>query len=876
MARPKGIKHIPLTVSFAILNPAPLNPVSFFDRNPVHKRILYSLAASLLLLLCLVSTGLSAPQKQEQQELLGLVSGGSGQLDLTRALLLISRDWDPAVDAASFRNKLDTLTATVREKLKGHTAAAEIVRILADSIHKDGGYGFTDMVDPQGIPLNPAELFMHGLLQSRRGYCMNLSLLYLIVGDRLNLPLHGVALPNHFFVRYDDGKYRANIEATQDGATFPDSFYRERFLQDFSGDPSYFLANLDKKQTLGAYFNNVGMVMFRARRADDAVFYLEQSTALNPKALDALNNLANLYSEQKQYDRAVSLYRKALETDSNNWQTYFNLGIALAEAGKEDDAITAFTQAAQINPLHAPSHNVLARLYMEKEKWTRALIHLKKLVELEPQNPGHRLRVGHAYLRMDQPALALEWLQETQRLFPLNLDINELMAEAHYRLKQYPAAITQLEFIIERSPQMLHAHVQLGWILFLQDKIGAAIEHTKRGLSDEKSDDRMKALAQMNLGLYSLVEGKTEEAEAWYGKVLALKEAGLTDAMTQDLIEAAGRFQNRPEISFFTGWIFSESGNPDKALPYLMEYLNKQSQGPLADRARQMIKQAEQHAPLPKENPAREKPEEKPPEDMAFVPSGFFIMGSDHHGEDENPRHKVFLDAFYIDKTEVSNQDFADFMNSLTDPDAIKSFYKMQKASTLFYDGNGFKPLTGSGNYPANSITWYGAKAYCESQGKRLPREAEWEKAARGEEGLTYPWGNEQPTPERARYFQTWTEENHFRVMVPVDSMPEGRSPYGAYHMLGNVKEWVDDWFDREYYKDENHKLNPQGPIGGEFRVLRGGSWRDLRSVLYSSFRNNGLPESGMDDYGFRCAKSVGPVIEPGRLAMREDGALRR
>ena len=85
----------------------------------MHKRILYSLATSLLLLLCLASTGLSAPQKQEQQELLGLVSGGSGQLDLTRALLLISRDWDPAVDAASFRNKLDTLTATVREKLKG-------------------------------------------------------------------------------------------------------------------------------------------------------------------------------------------------------------------------------------------------------------------------------------------------------------------------------------------------------------------------------------------------------------------------------------------------------------------------------------------------------------------------------------------------------------------------------------------------------------------------------------------------------------------------------------------------------------------------------------------------------------------------------------
>lgn len=836
----------------------------------MYKRTIYILIAAVLFVSGLMTPALSAPGKQEQKELLNLLST-SGKLDLSRALLLISRDWDASVDASAFQKKLDALTDDIRSGLEQSTAPQKVVEVLRNAIHKKGGYAFTEMVDPQGIPLNPAELFMHGLLQTRRGYCMNLSLLYLIVGDRLNLPLYGVPLPNHFFVRYDDGKNRINIEATQGGAAFGDEFYRERFMQDFSGDPAYFLANLDKRQTLGAYFNNVGMAMFRARRVDDALFYLEQSAALNPKALDALNNLANIYSEEKNYDRAVDLYQKALETDPNNWQTYFNLGIALAEAKREEEAITAFKQAAQINPLHAPSHNVLARLYMEREKWTSALIHLKRLVELEPGNPAHRLRVGHVYLRMEQPALALEWLQESQRLFPLSLDVNELMAESHYRLKEYTAAATQLEYIIEKSPEAGHAHIQLGWIFYLQNKIDTAIAHTQQGLSSQKKDEQMEALGHMNLGLYAVVRGKTEEAEDWYKKVLALKQPMLTQAMTQDLIEAAGRFPNQPSISFFTGWIFAESGSADKALPYLVEYLNRQSEGPLADRARTLLKQAEQNVAPAEEAPAREKP----PEGMAFVPSGYFIMGSDHHGDDERPQHKVFLDAFYIDKTEVNNRDFAEFMNTLTDPDAIKKYYKMQKHSTLYYDGKGFKPLTASENYPVNSVTWHGARAYCKSKGKRLPREAEWEKAARGEEGLTYPWGNDPPTPERARYFQTWQEETHFRVMSPVDSMPEGRSPYGLFHMLGNVKEWVDDWFDREYYMEENHKLNPEGPIGGEFRVLRGGSWRDLRSVLYSSFRNNGIPEIGMDDYGFRCAKSAGPDSKPGRLAMLQGGHAR-
>ncbi len=816
--------------------------------------------ASLFLLLFTLVLAIQAQGKTNNplhKELLNTLSFPNDRLNLTQALWTISKDWDGTADKNHFHQSLETLTSAVKTRLGNSPSPQNTVQVLREVIHQDSGYQFTDQVDPQGIPVNPAELFLHGLLKSKRGYCMNLSLLYLIVGDRLNLPLHGVALPNHFFVRFDDGTFRANIESTQGGQTFDDSFYRNRFLGGSAQNP-FFMKNLTKKQTLGAYLNNVGMVMYRNKRTADALFYLEQSIALNPKALDVRNNLANIYSEQKDFNRSIELYRKALETDPNNWQTYFNLGIALSEAKRDKEAIDAFRQVAQINPGHAPSHNVLARLYMEKGKWSSALIHLKTLIELEPQNPGHRLRVAHAYLQMDQAKVALNFLQETQRVFPLTLDVNELIAEAHYRLNEYKAAATQLEHIIEKSPGTQHAHIQLGWILYLENKIDDAIKRTRQGLTAGK-DPGMQSLGEMNLGLFHLVKGNVEEAERWYKKMLSSKNDVLLSAMAEDLAEAQNRYPENAETSFFIGWVLMESGKAAKAIPHLKLYLEKKSTGALADRARTYLKEAEK---------ADGTVRAKTPKGMVLIPEGFFIMGSNHHGEDERPEHKVFVDAFFMDETEATNQDYAAFLNSVADPKDRKKFFKAQKFSTIISDGRRYWPVAGAEEYPANSVTWFGAKAYCEWKEKRMPTEAEWEKAARGPEGLIFPWGNEPPTHDHARYFQTWTQEQGFRTLMPVKSMPKGKSPFGLYHMLGNVKEWVDDWFDREYYKQESHKVNPVSPLGGEFKVLKGGSWRDLKSVLYSSFRNNSFPGSGLDDYGVRCAKSADGKLAPGRLAM--------
>ncbi|MEA3459628.1 MAG: SUMF1/EgtB/PvdO family nonheme iron enzyme, partial [Chloroflexota bacterium] len=185
-----------------------------------------------------------------------------------------------------------------------------------------------------------------------------------------------------------------------------------------------------------------------------------------------------------------------------------------------------------------------------------------------------------------------------------------------------------------------------------------------------------------------------------------------------------------------------------------------------------------------------------PPEEMVFVPAGAFLMGSEEGREDEKPMREVYLDGFCIDRYEVTNAKYAEFLNAIDghvgrcgghdcadtkdeDPD-----------SHLFYDYRLGRYMVEAGyeDHPVIKVSWYGAKAYCEHHGKRLPTEAEWEKAARGTDRGRYPWGDE---------FDARKLNSDCRIgdTTPVGSFPEGASPYGAYDMAGNVWEWVADWY---------------------------------------------------------------------------------
>jgi formylglycine-generating enzyme required for sulfatase activity len=225
---------------------------------------------------------------------------------------------------------------------------------------------------------------------------------------------------------------------------------------------------------------------------------------------------------------------------------------------------------------------------------------------------------------------------------------------------------------------------------------------------------------------------------------------------------------------------------------------------------------------------------------MALVPAGEFIMGSDEGSEQAKPKHVVYLSAFYVDRYEVTNAQFREFIRQT-------QYRPESRISWERYAG------TGREDFPVRGVTWNDAAAYAKWAGKRLPTEAEWEKAARGPSGQRFPWGND--------YDQTRFHGNVALEDGPmrVGSFPGGRSPYGCEDMAGNVWEWCSDWYDADYYA-KSPKENPTGPSRPGVRkakVIRGGAW-DRQSIehIKGYERNHGAAASP-ETVGFRCVKDV-------------------
>ena len=788
--------------------------------------------------------------------------------DLLEILLMVSKHWKPSLDLAPLKEETEKLTLSARQKLQGLDRPEAIIRTIRTVIHDEGGYRYTDQVDERGVPINPEELFLHGLLNTHKGYCMNLSLLYLILGQKLGLPFYGVALPNHFFVRYEREAVKVNIETTERGVSYPDSFYRQRFGTLAGSKNPYFMKNLDTRQTLGAYFSNVGMVYYQNQKPERAIFYLGISTAINPESIDAQNNLVNIYSELKKPQEAIKHYNLALKSDPGNSSTLFNLGLVLQESGNFTKAINVFLQVVQINPAFSPAHQMLANLYLQENRLISALLHLKILVRVQPGNLQNHLNIASTYGRMGQQKLAIETLKKVQIQFPGNPEIHEGLAEAYYRMEDFHQAIIQYRFLIDQDQTKLRNYIQLGWTYYRLHDLPMASAWTLRGMKKSKEAGRLKALAQMNLGFYSLLQKQYAPARKWYEKVFSENPAEIAQGMIGDIEEVPAGYSRRADLQFFKGWIYFKSHQPKKSQSSLQTYLQMEKNGPFSEEARNLLKIQVPQSGRTKGILSRNRKssvEKADPRNMVLVSPGFFIMGSNKSLEDEAPEHRVYLDSYWIDKFEVSAGKFAEFLNTM---DNLKGYYLDNKFGTLYYDGR-FHPRPGLENYPINNITWNAADEYCKWKEKRLPTEAEWEKAARGTTAQAYPWGNIPPSDTLARYFQTWPKEEKHNVMVPVQALAEGQSPYGLHNMAGNVKEWVDDWYDREYYNEQSEYANPRGPIGGEFKVVRGGSWRDMKGFIYSTLRNSGNPKSRMDDYGFRCAKNAAPASGEKKLTSR-------
>ena len=243
---------------------------------------------------------------------------------------------------------------------------------------------------------------------------------------------------------------------------------------------------------------------------------------------------------------------------------------------------------------------------------------------------------------------------------------------------------------------------------------------------------------------------------------------------------------------------------------------------------------------------------------MALIPEGPFHMGVPHAardgGVDERPNHEVFVDNFYMDLYEVTNGHYLQFVTETghrvpehpTDPN--RGLWKGNMMPESVTD------------LPVINVDWFDSDAYCRWAGKRLPTEAEWEKAAKGLNDWRFAWGDVEPTTEHANFNQlAWRGE---ATLVQVGIYEKGKSPYGIYDVAGNVWEWVSDWYQVDYYS-QSPTHNPQGPKTGKYKAVRSSGWQGETPQMRVFTRIKSLPNDRNNSTGFRCAQDVPTPTTP-------------
>jgi formylglycine-generating enzyme required for sulfatase activity len=258
------------------------------------------------------------------------------------------------------------------------------------------------------------------------------------------------------------------------------------------------------------------------------------------------------------------------------------------------------------------------------------------------------------------------------------------------------------------------------------------------------------------------------------------------------------------------------------------------------------------------------------PPEMVSIPIGTLRMGSTDGEVAERPVHPVVVSAFMIDRLETTNEEFAEFVAAtghVTDTERNgvgwqwEGTWREVRGADWRRRHGPASSIDGLARHPVVQVSWNDARAYCVWRSKRLPTEAEWERAARGAGGRRYPWGNEPPSADgrsRASYGSdrccAADAGDGYLFTAPVGSFPRGRSPFGVEDLAGNVWEWAEDWFDESFY-ERSPGSDPVNRAPTGRRVIRGGGWGNDPRGLRSTLRHANPPDIGLSMVGIRCAR---------------------
>jgi tetratricopeptide (TPR) repeat protein len=435
------------------------------------------------------------------------------EVDLATAVLIVSEQWSNIVEGKRYLSDLDDMALEIRARLKKKRLQANYKAVAVINEYLFDELGFKPIPDAN----DPNDLFLHSVMDRKRGYCLSLSILYLSLGERLGLPLYGVVVPGHFFVRYDDGQVRFNIEATSKGGYADDEHYINKFKVP-KGNNGIYMVNLNKIQTLGCFFNNLGNSYNEVGDTEQAMLALERAVEINPTLAESRMNLGNIYLKKDRIEDAIHEYEAALEIDPDNAKIHNNLGNAYTKRGRLNDAISQYMRSVELEPDFTEAYKNLANAYCEQEKFGQAVAQLKQAIILEPQDPNLHKQLGDVYSRMGDYEKGIFQYKKA-------LEIKRNFAEAHYglalcynKLDLFDDEIQAYKRALAIKPDMTAALANLGNAYFKKQNYDAAIEQYKKAVQITPNDSTI----HYNLGAAYSNEGQYEQAVAEYGKAVEI------------------------------------------------------------------------------------------------------------------------------------------------------------------------------------------------------------------------------------------------------------------------------------------------------------------------------------------------------------------
>jgi len=401
-----------------------------------------------------------------------LLSLDNEEIDIASGVLHFSKYWQKMSNVIRYRYMIDDMSSEILKRLnrrnipRDYRALAVINEYLFDEL----GFKAVDNAD------NPQDLFLHTVLNKKRGYCLSLSILYLSIGERIGIPLCGVAVPGHFFVRYDDGNRMINIETTNAGAFVKNKYYLEKFAPPKN---TLYMKNLSPRETLGCFFNNLGNCYMQITEIENAKHILTLATELTPTLAEAKMNLGNAFLITQEFAQAIEQYQGVLEINPNDTNVLNSCASAYSKLGEYENAKELFLRVIELMPNSVTAHLGLAFCDSNLGRNNAAISRFVRVISLSPQNIDAHLGLAYAYYNLDEKFSEIETYEKLLQFAPNNFAALYNIGLSCNAIEEYENAKDYFLHAVEIKPADGKARNALAMNYYAMKNYKQALKHLK-------------------------------------------------------------------------------------------------------------------------------------------------------------------------------------------------------------------------------------------------------------------------------------------------------------------------------------------------------------------------------------------------------------